>query len=250
VIADGSAIPRVDLADLIRRHRESGAAGTVVVEPRTTDGSVQPDSPVGIYVFNREALSLVPCSGFQDIKENLIPCLYREGHQVLSYRSATWTPRVLDSATYLTVSHWAVAEAVNGRIELPGFATLPGRPLCVAHETTRVDPSATIVGPVLLGAGVQVMANAVIIGPATIESDATVGAGAVVSRSVVGIKSVVDANAFLYRSVLGSGAHVVTGEQVSGSIRLPSQEVVARMRPKRLSQMLSRRLDPAFSSPA
>src|SRR4051812_37853145 len=78
VVAEGTSIPNIDLLDLLRAHRASAAAVTIVVEdePRR-NGNPELKVPTGIYVFERRALEMVPTTGFYDIKERLIPQLYR-----------------------------------------------------------------------------------------------------------------------------------------------------------------------------
>ena len=58
----------------------------------------RPLNPGGIYVFDRRALEHIPRDGFQDIKENLIPKLYRAGERVVTHAGtasarASSTPR-------------------------------------------------------------------------------------------------------------------------------------------------------------
>ena len=71
--------------------------------------------PSGMYVFNREALDVVPGRGFYDIKEHLIPQLYRSGERVIAYPSEGASPRVLDASSYLAVNEWMVEQSRDGR---------------------------------------------------------------------------------------------------------------------------------------
>src|SRR5262249_57978916 len=89
------------------------AIATVVVssEPRA-NGNHGLMVPTGIYVFEREALELVPSRGFCDLKEKLLPQLYRSGHQVSPYPTSSATPRVLGVSTYLAVNDWVVEHLI------------------------------------------------------------------------------------------------------------------------------------------
>src|SRR5262249_32872229 len=70
VVTDGTAIPNVDLKDLLATHHASGAIATVVVDTEPgRHGNPCLQVPTGIYVFNRQALKNVPVHGFYDIKE-------------------------------------------------------------------------------------------------------------------------------------------------------------------------------------
>jgi hypothetical protein len=77
VVADATAVPVVDLAELLEGHRASSSAVTVVVGA-DAGGRLRPG---GVYVFDRRALAHIPEDGFQDIKEKLIPRLYAAGNR-------------------------------------------------------------------------------------------------------------------------------------------------------------------------
>src|SRR5579864_46037 len=107
VVTDGTAIPNLELQHLLLAHEESGASATVVVSSEPgRNGTPAMQAPGGIYVFDRRALDVVPVSGFYDIKENLIPQLYRSGETVNAYSTVGGSPRVLDASTYLAVNEW------------------------------------------------------------------------------------------------------------------------------------------------
>jgi NDP-sugar pyrophosphorylase family protein len=74
VVAEGTAIPNVELRELLAAHRASGASATVVgYAARGRTGSPHVQVPSGIYVFDRAALDVVPLRGFSYTKENLFP---------------------------------------------------------------------------------------------------------------------------------------------------------------------------------
>ena len=86
VVTDGTAIPAVNIGLLLDDHRTAGAAVTIVVHhDRQARSGERPLNPGGIYVFDRRVLDYIPETGFQDIKENLIPKLYRAGERVVTH---------------------------------------------------------------------------------------------------------------------------------------------------------------------
>ena len=114
VVADGTAIPNVDLRDLLGKHQTSGACLTVVVHREARRyGSQALAVPQGIYIFDRRALDGVPAHGFCDIKEKLIPQLHSAGERVVAYETPMVTPRVLDSSTYMAVNEWMIEHLVR-----------------------------------------------------------------------------------------------------------------------------------------
>lgn len=197
VVTDATAIPTVDLAELLASHYASGAAVTAVVH-RERALSASP-SPGGVYVFERRALDHVGASGFQDIKENLIPRLHRAGERVVAHASESFCPHVLNARTYLAVNHWMLQRLAHADESMGGV---------LLHPSASVDASARLVGPVMLGAGVRVEAGATIVGPTSVGAESVVGAGALVARSVVWNRCVVGEASVVHGCVVGTDALV------------------------------------------
>jgi len=218
VVAEATLIPSVDLGDVIRQHRASGAALTVVTH-RAGGRARDIAMPTGIYVFDRRALEQVPDTGFHDIKENLVPRLYRSGERVASYVAPTAGPRIFDAETYLAVNHWMIERM---------HAASPSE--CEAIRTDRISPSATLIGPVLLGPHVEIQAGATIVGPTAIGGYSVIGTGAVVSRSVLWAHSAVGSRASVDRSLLAEGARVGAGVELIHAVRTrkPTRDTVWR----------------------
>ncbi|HXK10014.1 MAG TPA: NDP-sugar synthase [Vicinamibacteria bacterium] len=201
VVADGTAVPVAELADLLERHRAERAAITAVVAADTA-GRLQPS---GFYVFDRRALSLVSEEGFQDIKEKLIPSLYAAGETVAIHVAREAAPRVVNADTYLALNQWLVGRASRHRDSPEGFRVLGGT---ILHESAAVDPTARLLGPVFLGAEVTVGPDATLVGPVSVGPGSTIGAEAVVSRSVLWSECSVGDGAFVDRSMLADRVRV------------------------------------------
>ncbi|MEO6236113.1 MAG: NDP-sugar synthase [Vicinamibacterales bacterium] len=241
VVAEGTAIPNVDLRELLDAHRASGAVATVVgYSASGSDGGAGVQVASGIYIFNREALSAVPVRGFHDIKENLLPQLYRAGKRVLAYTARSSNPRVMGASSYLAANEWMVDQLISSGEPLDGYRR-SGESLI--HEDAMVADDAVLVGPVLVAPGARVMSNAVIVGPTSIGCDATVGKSGFVSRSAVWRRSVIGEHAVADRCILGDDSVVAPRAQafrmvLSTGIRStprPIQEaVVARLEPSSL----------------
>jgi NDP-sugar pyrophosphorylase family protein len=220
VIVDGTAIPNVDLSELLQTHRDSGAAATVVVHAESErEGTAPVQVPSGIYVINREVLDLIPATGFYDLKENLIPQLYKTGERVSAFVIPTASPRVLDASTYLAVNEWMVEHLVAAGEPLEGYVK---NGTSLIHRDAQVDPGAMLVGPVLVGPGAWIKAGAVIVGPTSIGREATVEAHALVSRSAIWRRCHVGETAAADRCIIGDDAIVPAGTQSFRQIRMAS----------------------------
>ena len=206
VVAEGTAIPNVDLEALLARHRQSGACVTVVVhtEVRRNADRVM-HVPSGIYVFERRAFDGVASHGFCDIKETLIPQLYAKGERIEPFEAATAAARVLDAATYMAVNEWVIEELARSGEELEGYQRSA---YGLVHRDAYVAKDASIIGPVLIGPGARVLSGAVLVGPTSVGREATIEAGAMVSRSAIWRRSVVGEFATIDRTIVADDAVV------------------------------------------
>jgi NDP-sugar pyrophosphorylase family protein len=222
VVVDGTAIPTVDLAELIAAHQASGAAATAVVHRASP---LAPPTPGGVYLFERRVLDHVLPAGFQDIKESLIPKLHRAGEPVVAHPSDTFCPHVINAQTYLEVNHWMLRRLCRAQGSPDGLLLQPG---------ASIEPGARLVGPVQLGTGARILAGATVVGPTTIGPYSTVGRNAMVARSVVWSRCVVGEGSVVHACVLGHGAVVPAGSRLFNVVRSqPRMATLARDLPLR-----------------
>jgi len=228
-VVDGTAIPTHAPEAVLRTHRAARALATVVVH-QTARGDAGDclSSPTGVFVFERRALELVAETGFQDIKENLIPLLHRAGEPVALHVVAAMVPRVVSTATYVEANRWAVGALLRAASVPSGFRRA-GEAL--VHESAFVDAGARLVGPTLIGPHSRVLARATLIGPAVLGTGCTVAADAVLSRSVLWNRCLVSAQAVVDGSVLADDAIVEEGAYCSGQILVPARRDAAVLRP-------------------
>ena len=94
---------------------------------------------------------------------------------------------------------------LSERVVLDHFRQGTGRRWVAAGRGCRVDPTARLIGPVVLHPGVVIGADATVVGPAVIGSGSRVEPGAMVAQCVVGPDSVVAAGLTLrHRAVFGT----------------------------------------------
>ncbi len=245
VVADGTSIPVVDLRALVAHHRRTGASVTIVAQRREGRPGAAPTlCPAGIYVFERAILDVVPSTSFQDIKESLIPKLYRAGCAVEVFNVDEVSPRVLNADTYLAANHWMIE-----RLAAASPATATSNEL-MAHPSAWIDPTATTVGPVILGPGVRVHRNALIVGPASLGAGTIVEEGAVVARSVTWEDCVIGEGSVVDQTVLADRARVAPGVSLSNAIRVAKADPaprVAVVRPKIVTGRADALAKPALS---
>jgi NDP-sugar pyrophosphorylase family protein len=173
----------------------------VVGGGETRDGRNGVDGqPAGIYVFSPGVLEEVPALGYQDIKEALIPRLYKSGELVATFAAGGEPPpRVTDASSYLALNMWALGEMATGGLSLADYARVNGAWI---HPSARVDSAARFVGDVLVGPGCVIDRDAMIIGPTTVGDGCTIGERAIISRSAVWDRCKVGAAAHLDQCIL------------------------------------------------
>ncbi len=193
LVASADGVHEIDLAALMRRHAESGAAATITVKriarPETcaivaldpnggverfvekpAPGAVFTDlASIGVYCFRAEVLELIPHDRPFDIAGELIPALLGAGLPVAAYETSAWWSDIGDPQELL---------AANLHL---GF---------VAGDCD-VAPDAVIEPPVMIG-------------PLSV-----VGAGATVRRALVMPGATVAPQALVEDAVHGRGDDVL-----------------------------------------
>lgn len=228
LVAEGTLLPTADVHELLEAHWSSGAALTIVVDQdrrRQQLAGERPPSPSGLYVFDRRVLAAIPATGFQDIKESLVPRLHLAGERVVTHAVSGVSPRVLNCETYLAVNEWMVDRVTDAPGSLDGYYLRwrnGGAPCgeVLAHGSAHIHPEARLLGAVLLGPRVKVRAGATIVGPTTIGEGCEIAAGAVVSRSVLWNRCVVGAQALVDRCLLADDATIEPSSTLFNSVKV------------------------------
>jgi mannose-1-phosphate guanylyltransferase len=254
VVVEGAVIPRFDLCGLLDAHTKAEAAVTVVVNsdrsPSTDNGPGDYLAPAGIYVFQREALEHVSETGYQDIKEVLIPQLYLAHGRVVTYLAEKECPRVSDAASYLSVNGWMLSQIISDRNPLPGYRKVGESRV---HRNAQLADTAKLVGPVLVGPFTEIADGATIVGPTVIGVGSSIEGRAVVSRSVildrcfVGEGSVVDQCAIMHGASVEPGDELYHMIQHVGQIgaRRQGGSLWTRLLPKRKNGEVQTTVDSA-----
>lgn len=228
----GDAIVDVDLAAAARRHREAGAAATVITREvdasevsnygivvsddagRVTSFQEKPSpakaqsrmASTGIYLIEPEVLSLIPGNRPYDIGGDLFPDLVRQGVPFFNQcHDFEWIDigRVAD---YFSIVQRLMWES-HAAIPMPGDEIRPG---IRTGLNTRVDwDTVRIEGPVYIGSGSSIEPGCTLRGPVWIGDGCRIEAGAHLERSVIFDYAQVGPNAHVREMIL-SGSYCVT----------------------------------------
>ena len=244
VVFNGDVLTDVDLAGVIRAHREAGASATIVLTPvpnpsayglvefdgasRVTRFVEKPDPSqittdtinAGIYVLQTRTLELMPPAVNVSIERKFFPALLARGDTVLAHVHRGYWIDIGTPEKYLQVHRDVLAGRF--RVDLDGVPASGGW----VHPTARVE-GARLAGPFYVGPGCVVAPDASVGPGATLTEAVTVGPGASVRDSVVWAGSeiadgaVVEGALLAARVRVGRSARVGPGAALGEGALLP-----------------------------
>jgi mannose-1-phosphate guanylyltransferase / phosphomannomutase len=235
LIVSGDALTDLDLAALVRQHRQAGAWLTLglkhvpdpseygVVELDTRGKVVRfQEKPgpgrafsnlanTGIYCVDPQVLDRMHYGQVCDWSRDVFPALLAAGRPLCG--------QVLDGywcdIGCMDAYHRGERDALEGtvRVALPGTAVRPG--VWIGRDV-RIAPGARLEGPLLLGAGCRIERDARVLPGSVIGEGTTVRAGACVWNATVGAGCQIGAGAMIRDCILDERVWVGTGGTVGG----------------------------------
>ena len=227
VVFNGDVLTEVDLAAVLRLHRERKARATIVLTPvenptayglveTDADGSVRrflekpnPDEitcntiNAGIYVLEPDTFDRIPRDTAWSIERSFFPSLVerRESFVASIYRGY-W----IDIGTpekYMQVHR----DIMDGRYSASPFSGA-GRSLAWVSPDARIEEGAMIEGPCFIDAGTTVKAGALVKAHAVLGRQCLVEEGAVIEESIVWSNTRIGRETRIRGSILGRQCHV------------------------------------------
>jgi NDP-sugar pyrophosphorylase family protein len=224
VIVSGDALTDINLAELVRVHRQKGALATIALKEvpdvenfgvviTGEDGIIQSfqEKPraaealsrvanTGIYVFEPEIFSYIPGGQFYDFGKELFPQLVKCGAPFYGVTVADYWCDVGNIPTY----RQAHADILAGKVRVKTEGSI-----LVGENKGRV----------LLGAGVQMGKNVKFRGSVVIGSGCQIGDNVVIGDSVIWSDTVIEAEASIQAAVIGADCRINRGSLIeSGAV--------------------------------
>jgi mannose-1-phosphate guanylyltransferase len=244
IVFNGDVLTDVDLAGVVREHRASGAAASIVLTPvpnpaayglvefdgarRITRFVEKPDPAqittdtinAGIYVLQTATLDLMPPAVNHSIERAFFPALLKRGDHVLAHVHRGYWIDIGTPEKYLQVHR----DILEGRfpVDLDAAAMHGGW----VHPSATVE-GAVLQGPFYVGPGCVVAPGARIEPGAVLTEGVTVAPGASVRDSVawagteIGDKSVLDGALLGGRVRIGRNVRVGPGTVLGEGTVLP-----------------------------
>lgn len=190
-----------DLHELITAHRDKMGIMTIFFKPsNSSEEKIGKDAQ--IYICEPEIMNCIPSQGYSDLKENLVPTLVQKG-ETIAYGT-------LDASAG-NYRHWseyirAVQQYVltlDPRDPLLGnYHRVDSEENIWAGENVKIDPSARIIGPVLIEENTTIGPDVLLIGPTLIGSEVEIHPEAVISESIVWKKVIIGTHCRIQRCLV------------------------------------------------
>jgi len=243
VVFNGDVLTEVDLAAVIRLHRERRAKATIVLTPvenpsayglveTDADGNIRrflekpkPDEitcdtvNAGIYVLEPDTFDRIPKDTAWSIERSFFPSLIERGETFVAYVYRGYWIDIGTPEKYVQVHR----DIMDGRFHAAPF--LNGHRSWVSPQA-RVEPDVTIEGPSFVDEG-SVVKSGARIGPySVVGRQCHIEEHAVVERSIVWANTRVSQEAVVRRAILGRQCHVGRSAVVEDGAVLGDKSVV------------------------
>jgi mannose-1-phosphate guanylyltransferase len=235
-VFNGDVMTDLDLRAMLAFHRERQSMLTIALTPvedptsfglveTNVDGRIRrflekpPAEDIttnminaGVYIIEPEAFRYVPPGQYYMFERGLFPVMLQTSDPMFGFASDSYWTDVGKPQTYLEVHHDILIGKVRYKFRGQQIADR-----IWAEGSVDIHPTAQIVGPVALGAGVKIGPGARIIGPTVIGAGCMIGASATLEAAVLWDQNVIGEAALLRSCVLGRSnrigakAHITDG---------------------------------------
>ena len=227
VVFNGDVLPQIDLAAVIRLHRERRARATIVLTPvdkpsayglveTDADGNIRRflEKPkadeistnkinAGIYILEPDTFDRIPSDVAWSIERSYFPSLIERGETFVAYTYDGYWIDIGTSEKYTQVHR----DIMDGRYLAAPFRDLPHPRTAIAPDA-RIEEGAIIEGPCFIDDGVLIKAGARIGPYSVIGRQSQIEENAVVDGSILWPNCRVGQDAAVHQAIVGRNCHV------------------------------------------
>ncbi|MGH9411962.1 MAG: sugar phosphate nucleotidyltransferase [Vicinamibacterales bacterium] len=247
VVFNGDVLTAVDLAAVLRLHRERRAKATIVLTPVENPrayGLVETDAQgnirrflekpgedeitcntinAGIYVLEPDTFDRIPADTAWSIERSFFPSLIERGETFVAYIYDGYWIDIGTPAKYLQVHR----DIMDGRFAAPPFdRRAAGSTDPWVSPDARVEEGAIVRGPCFIDEGAVIKSGAHILPYAVVGRQTHVEEGATIDASIVWPNGWIGADAVLRGSILGRNCHVGRSATVESPVVLGDKTVI------------------------
>ena len=244
VVFNGDVLTQVDLAAVLRLHRERKAKATIVLTPVDNPrayGLVETDPEgnilrflekpgedeitcntinAGIYVLEPETFDRIPKDTAWSIERSFFPSLIERGETFVAYINDGYWIDIGTPAKYMQVHH----DIMDGRYSAPPFAGAAHT--AFVAEGARVEADVELVGPCFVDEGAVLKSGARVLPYSVLGRHTHVEEGAVVDGAIVWPNGWIGREAVVRGSILGRNCHIGRNATLERDLVLGDKTVV------------------------
>ncbi len=244
VVFNGDVLTEIDLAAVIRLHRERRAKATIVLTPvenpsayglveTDREGNIsrflekpKPDEitcntiNAGIYILEPDTFDRIPKDTPWSIERSFFPSLIDRQETFVAYVYEGYWIDIGTPEKYLQVHR----DIMDGRYRTPAFGATPGA--AWVSPQARVEEGARIEGPCFIDEGVVVKSGARVGPYSVIGRQCHIEEHAVVEESIVWANTRISQEAVVRRAILGRQCHVGRSATLDHGALLGDKSVV------------------------
>jgi NDP-sugar pyrophosphorylase family protein len=226
IVFNGDILTEVDLAAVVRLHRERKAKGTIVLTPvenPSAYGLVETDAAgniqrflekpkpdeitcntinAGIYVLEPDTFDRIPKDTPWSIERSFFPSLIERHETFVAYVNRGYWIDIGTPEKYVQVHR----DIMDGRYRTAPFTDSPGPAWVSPHA--RIEEGVNLEGPCFVDAGSVVKTGASLGAYAVVGRHCHIEEHVVVDRSIIWANTRVCQDAVVRRSILGRHCHV------------------------------------------
>ena len=243
VVFNGDVLTEVDLAAVLRLHRERKAKATIVLTPvenprayglveTDREGNIQRflEKPgedeitcntinAGIYVLEPDTFNRIPKDTAWSIERSFFPSLIERGDTFMAYVYDGYWIDIGTPGKYLQVHH----DIMDGRYSAPPFN---GKSAAWTSPDARVEEGVEITGPCFIDEGAVIKKGARILPYSVIGRQTHVEEGAVVEGSIIWPNGWIGPEASIRGAILGRNCHVGRNAVIDSPVVLGDKTVI------------------------
>ena len=244
VVFNGDVLTEIDLAAVIRLHRERKARATIVLTPvdnPSAYGLVETDAAgniqrflekpnpdeitcntinAGIYLLEPDTFDRIPRDTPWSIERSFFPSLIERGETFLAYVDRGYWIDIGTPEKYMQVHR----DIMDGRCRSTRFSS--GSATAWISPEARIDEGVTVEGPCFIDAGAVVKAGARIGPYSVVGRHCWIEEHATLDRAIVWPNTRISQEAVVRGSILGRHCHVGRSALIENGVVLGDKSVI------------------------
>jgi NDP-sugar pyrophosphorylase family protein len=244
VVFNGDVLTQVDLAAVLKMHRERKAKATIVLTPVENPrayGLVETDARgniqrflekpgedeitcntinAGIYVLEPDTFDRIPKDTAWSIERSFFPSLIERGETFVAYVYDGYWIDIGTPQKYMQVHR----DIMDGRYAAPPFAGEQHR--AWVSETARIDEGVELQGPCFVDEGAVIKAGSRILPYSVVGRQTHIEESAVVDGSIVWANGWIGPEAHIRGAILGRNSHIGRNAIVENPVVLGDKTVI------------------------